>query len=59
MPTYSHLGRTYSYHWLHIPTGTKGEGVADTLLTPRSFLTLLNRWNGMQPGVWQYWSTEA
>ena len=52
---------TLQYHWLHIPTGRRGIGtttvVADSLPHAHEVLSrLLDHWNSILPGVWQYWS---
>ena len=49
------------YNWLHIPTGKRGQSSMkfDVLIAierVKSLAEALNKWNGQQPGVWQYWS---
>jgi hypothetical protein len=45
--------KTFRYRWLHIPTGTTGEREVEA--SALEFLTILDRWNGQDPGRWQYW----
>ncbi len=47
------IARFYTYHWMHIPTGERGERTEEF----RSLAELdfkLNFWNQLNPGVWQY-----
>lgn len=43
------------YMTLNISTGTRVETVAG-FISRAHFYELLDKWNGQQPGVWQYWS---
>ena len=45
---------TFTYHWLHIPTGKTGlsTGQFENRL---EFLKFLNRCNSQSAGTWQYW----
>jgi len=57
----SGFGVQVTYHWLHIPSRGRGtvKKSKTELLAIEHVSTLeeaLNKWNGQQPGVWQYWS---
>lgn len=45
---------TYTYRWLHVPTGATGN---NTLCwkSRRAFLRSLKEWNAANAG-WQYWA---
>lgn len=50
----------FKYNWLHIPSGKRGthwtkEDSKEGPLTKLQFFERLAKWNGQQPGVWQYW----
>ena len=47
---------TFTYHWLHIPSGNTGTRTAGKWLTREDFLAFLDTNNSANPGVWQYWS---
>lgn len=44
----------YTYNWLHIPTGKRGQR---TYACPSElqFYVFLNWSNAIAPGIWQYW----
>jgi hypothetical protein len=48
------------YRWLHIPSGKTGESYMDEktmdLYEQHGFYQLINYWNSVDPGVWQYWA---
>lgn len=44
----------FRYHWLHITSGKRGEGEAEAS-SRQDFLELLNDWNRLGAGNWQYW----
>ena len=52
MPTISRQ----KYHWLAVKTGATGIKETDDEMTLYDFLILLNRWNEMGAGRWQYWA---
>ncbi len=43
------------YHWLHIASGQRGTKHFAPGTTRTEARKKLNRWNGLNPGVWQYW----
>lgn len=45
--------QTFRYVWLHIPTGSHGEGEVE-LVDRLAFLESLNNWNKRGIGQWQY-----
>lgn len=46
--------QVFTYVWFNISSGKRGEKVA-AFVEERDFLRELDKWNGSQPGVWQYW----
>ena len=45
--------KTYHYRWLHIPTGTTGTKTIE-LGWSQNFYEMLDHWNRLGFGVWQY-----
>ena len=43
----------FEYSWLHIAQGVTG--TSKFRGTHEQFIETINKWNGQQPGVWQYW----
>lgn len=44
---------SYTYRWLHLPTGKTGVKVGE-FTTPLSFYKALGLWNRMGAGKWLY-----
>lgn len=49
----------YTYNWKHLPTGKEGTSTrTGAQFLAEGFASVeaaLCRWNGIAPGVWQYW----
>jgi hypothetical protein len=50
-------GERWRYRWRH-RSGAEGEREA-CFESRLAFLACVARWNGSQPGIWQYWPAEA
>lgn len=47
--------KNYTFCRLHIPTAQQTSATVPAHSFAH-FHSLLDRWNGQQPGLWQYWS---
>lgn len=50
-------GEVWRYRCLHLPTGRQDEQEAG-FINRHAFLACLAKWNGISPGVWQYWPAD-
>ena len=46
---------SYTYQWLHVPSGQRGQRTQD-FMSRVSLMEALNNWNRSANGVWLYWT---
>lgn len=56
LPPRTGLHPRFKFYRMHIPTGGRMLETRE-FLSRLQFLEELNRWNGQQPGRWQYWES--